>query len=350
MQSISLKEFASASISTFLGSIGFKYRNANNDKILSDGLLYLVNELADYFEEGTKLFPEIIIVNTLEFFDTIPGKIMYTLYDGVIEEFQFKQAIKMCAPLVADGWYLFIEVSEDRMRWGVITTELNETVIPLGLQIIHDTPNQFYQVIYIRNIGNKNVLLQSLGGIDNGCQFCLTLNDKFENIGKDIDIFCDKLIERCENKDEEFDTYIRKIINKALRVGHGNLFVIIDDIDHIPGILQNGVQIKENPIKLFEAYTQMKESNDVGIGIESNYRLHMLSDLAIKMMNHDGITLFTRKAEIIGYHYIVENNTQNQQNILGGARSKAFEALSDSQEIPVVFMKKQEGETKIRII
>ena len=110
MLSVSLKEFASGTIKTFLQTIGFVFQNAKKNTILQDGVLHLVNELADYYEEGTRLFPEIIILDSIEYFDTIPNKQIYTFYSGEPEFYQFCKSLKMCAPLATNGWSIYIYV------------------------------------------------------------------------------------------------------------------------------------------------------------------------------------------------------------------------------------------------
>jgi len=346
MLSVSLKEFASGTIKTFLQTIGFIFQGEEQNAILQNGILYLVNELADYYEEGTRLFPEIIVVDSIEYFETIPNKQIYFFYNGPLDTHQFCKSLKMCAPLATNGWVIFIYVTQNEMRWGVITSELSETSIPLGIQIIHDRAQDNCHIIYMRNTGQKNVQLLSIGG-NSGCQITMSLNDPIADGTKSIDILCDKIMESCANKTEEFDTYIRKIINLALRLGHGNLFIVLQDEQSIPEILKGGVDISEVPIDLYDAYLELKAIGDNNSLVEANYKLHMLSNLAIGMMNQDGITIFTQSAKVIGFHYIVENNVPEVQGVLGGARTKAYEALCRCPLIRTVFMRKQEGETKI---
>ena len=347
MRSVSLKEFASATINTFLSSIGFVLENEVSNTLLREGFLHFVNELSDYYEEGTQLFPEIIVLDSVDYFNTIPIKKIFKLYSGDINHHQFCKALKMCAPIATNGWLLYVCIHNQTMEWGVITTELSETSIPLGIQIIHDKPENDCHVVYIRNIGQKSVLLQSLGG-DAGCQITMSLNDPIQNGANNIDPFCNQLIEALGNDlGEEFDTYIRKIVNRALRLGHGNLFVIIEDGQRIPDILKGGISLENSPIDLYDAYLEIKNVEDTASVVQANYKLQMLSNLSIGMMNQDGITIFTKSAKIVGFHYIVENNTPQENALLGGARTKAYEALCNCEEIGTVFMRKQEGETKL---
>lgn len=346
MLSVSLKEFASGTIKTFLQTIGLVFEGEEQNAILQNGILYLVNELADYYEEGTQLFPEIIVLDSIEYFETIPNKQIFSFYNGSLETHQFCRCLKMCAPLAMNGWVIYLYVTPDAMQWGVITSELSETSIPLGIQILHDRAQENCHIVYMRNTGQKNVQLLSVGG-NSGCQITMSLNDPIEDGTKSIDIFCDKIMESCANKTEDFDTYIRKIINSSLRLGHGNLFIVLRDGQNIPEVLKGGIDISNAPIDLFDAYLELKAIGDNFSLVEANYKLRMLSHLAIGMMNQDGITIFTQSAKIIGFHYIVENNVPEVQGVLGGARTKAYEALCRCPQIRTVFMRKQEGETKI---
>jgi len=349
MQSVSLKEFASGTINTFLSSIGFVLSNEVANASLRDGMLYFVNELSDYYEEGTHLFPEIIVLDSIDYFNTIPIKKIFKLYSGNVEYQQFCKALKMCAPFAINGWVIYVCLNNDYLEWGVITSELSETSIPLGIQILHDTPHNNCHVVYLRNTGQKNVLVQSFGG-EAGCQISMSLNDPIHDSSRNIDDFCSKLVEALGTDiTEEFDTYIRKILNRALRVGHGNLFVIIEDGQNIPEILKGGIDIGDSPIDLYDAYMEIRGVEDMASIVQANYKLQMLSNLSIGMMNQDGITVFTRNAKIKGFHYIVENNTPQNNALLGGARTKAYEALCNCEEFVSVFMKKQEGETKLFI-
>lgn len=61
------------------------------------------------------------------------------------------------------------------------------------------------------------------------------------------------------------------------------------------------------------------------------------------MLNHDGICLFTNDGKLIGYHLIVDNKTMTENQIVGGARTKAFKKLVSEDAIFAVLMKTQEG-------
>lgn len=51
------------------------------------------------------------------------------------------------------------------------------------------------------------------------------------------------------------------------------------------------------------------------------------------MLNHDGICLFTNDGILVGYHLIVDNKTMKENQIVGGARTKAFKKLVSEDAI-----------------
>lgn len=64
------------------------------------------------------------------------------------------------------------------------------------------------------------------------------------------------------------------------------------------------------------------------------------------MLNFDGITLFSTTGTILGYHFIVDNKIDGENQIVGGSRSRAFEALTHINGISACFMKSQDGNVK----
>lgn len=64
------------------------------------------------------------------------------------------------------------------------------------------------------------------------------------------------------------------------------------------------------------------------------------------MLNFDGITIFNSNGCVIGYHFIVDNSTVADKTIVGGARTRAFEALTQTNGIIACLMKSQDGNIK----
>ena len=124
------------------------------------------------------------------------------------------------------------------------------------------------------------------------------------------------------------------------------MFGVIEDGESIPELLKEGVDLTSIPIDFPFTNNSIISETDPNSKVELNTELKMMSSLAVSMMNHDGITIFTNTGKIVGYHYIVDNKVIADDVIVGGARTKAFYAMVQSNQFKGVFMRKQEGDTK----
>ena len=57
----------------------------------------------------------------------------------------------------------------------------------------------------------------------------------------------------------------------------------------------------------------------------------LYASIVQSMLNHDGLTLFTTTGKLIGYHIFVKPDTNEQGEVVGGARSRAFEVMKASK-------------------
>lgn len=62
----SLRETVSAEIGTFLLNNGFALAENAKNPIFQEELVSIANSLSDYYEEGTHLYPEVLLTNNLE--------------------------------------------------------------------------------------------------------------------------------------------------------------------------------------------------------------------------------------------------------------------------------------------
>lgn len=75
---------------------------------ICEGLVTIVNQISDYHEEGTALKPDILLIKDEKFFQTLPYQHHKALNTEPIHEKSFSMAVKMCAPLVENGWKIYL--------------------------------------------------------------------------------------------------------------------------------------------------------------------------------------------------------------------------------------------------
>lgn len=81
------------------------------------------------------------------------------------------------------------------------------------------------------------------------------------------------------------------------------------------------------------------KSNDTSVNLISH------SKILISMLNHDGITILTNTAKVIGYHMFVPK-VEGTIEVNGGARSRAFQSMINSQIFSACLYKSQDGKSK----
>lgn len=334
----SLRENILLNIDSFL----LKEKFAVSNDIISKGILEIINSISDYYEEGVHLYPEIIITNDIDILEnTIPSR-QFVIKKTELSIDGFKDAIKLCAPLAIDGWIIFIEVSdENSMRFGLITSEISETSLSLYSQTVENQEAvKGVNIAYLRNLGKKTV---ELIGYKKNLIVSLTLDDYDSILNNEIRQLSQIISNSCgEDHKAKIATYFEKIISNAIKEGHGNLIGVIEDdeaiIEELKLNLKDGIYF-EKPIDIQQLIVNISQNKDE----ESSIVLRQYASILTSMLNHDGITILTNKAQILGYHLFVTNDSS--QSVVGGARTRAYNAMC-KLKLKACFYKSQDGNVK----
>lgn len=341
METISFRDSVKSQISAFLYDCNFDISRHIKENVANE-LVDVVNQLSDYYEEGTHLYPEIVLMRSFDEFKTSIPCFSHVFYTGNYNKGVLMRAIKMCAPLAQDGWHIFIEFNDENVRWGVVNGEESVTSVSVYRQVVDMEESPF---VYIRNVGAKTVELSS------GKHFfkvSLSLKLTKDILKDELSELCDVISSDCQTDKELFATFLSKQINSALQKGHGNLIVVQDlsKSKNIPEVLKEGVSI-QNYLDIYGLFVDYQKS---GNDLSAHTKLQKDLILVEAMLNHDGITVFSTDGKILGYHFIVDNNTKTSEQINGGARTKAFSKLCQCMDkgFVAVFMKTQEGNVKFK--
>lgn len=201
-------------------------------------------------------------------------------------------------------------------------------------------------IAYIRNIGQKTV---ELAGLKNRLIVSLTLDEPKEISQNEIQLLCENISLKCDEKLKvNITTFFEKIIDEALKSGHGNLIGIINDDEDIINELKekitgNGGIYLIYPLD-FETLIIDAETNKNN---ESSINLKTHASVLKAMLNHDGITIISNKGKVLGYHILIDNYLKEGDVVIGGARSKAFKSMENSGLFDFCFYKSQDGNLKI---
>ena len=286
-----------------------------------EGVADIVNKIADYHEEGIKLYPEVIILHDNYSMKPLQAR-TEIIYQGVIRENEFSKVMKLCAPLAVGNWNIFIVLPDDtHITYGLVSVERKETSLD------------------IRNVGSKNVELRTK---KESCVISLTLDSDMDFQDSNLQKLVETMLIDLEHE-EVLQNFIVKTIKEAVNAGHGNLIAVCksDNFEKCLTKMTGGAKLTppiDIPILLYE--DKVIHSSETSVAIKSNMAL------VRSVINHDGITFFSTRGELLGYHYIVDNSKVGEGNAVGGSRTKAFEALKTIEGIEGRFFKSQDGITK----
>lgn len=304
-----------------------------------NGIIDIIDQISDYYEEGCKLYPEVLIVKSRDMILSYPGR-HFRLYCGEIALHQFKQAMKLCAPVAVDNWNIYIILQDDNtIEYGLISTEEKETSLSLRTIALRQAEDDDH-LLYIRNVGGKNV---EIARKKDYILISLTLQDYISTQDVNISELAESIVSDVQDN-EDAKRFILKVILDALNEGHGNLIAVCkeQDLDAVLAYMTGGAKLCPfiNIPMLLEA-DKVDGTNKTSVEIKSNVSV-------IKhILNHDGITVFSTEGKVLAFHYIIDNSKAINTDIVGGARTKAYEAMKQIPELQTVFFKSQEGITKI---
>lgn len=304
-----------------------------------NGVIDIIDQISDYYEEGNKLYPEVLMMTSRDMMCSYPGRFI-CLYTGELKERHFKEALKLCAPLAIDNWNIYIILPDDNnIEFGIISTEVKETSLSVREFSLSQTDEDDH-LLYIRNVGGKNV---EVARRDDAILISLSLQEFVTTQDDNILKLVDAIIMDLQDK-EETRRFMHKIILDSLNEGHGNLIAVCKEQD-MEKVLQNmtGGAMLLPYIDIPELLRADRESgrSESAVAIKSNV------SIVKGMINHDGITIFSTNGKVMAFHCIIDNSKANDPNSVGGARTKAFDAMKTVPELNMVFFKSQEGKTKI---
>lgn len=309
---------------------------------LLDGVMWTIDALQSYTEEGRHLYPEVIVTTSISDLAKPLGYHRLLKIGSTSMQDAFATALKVCAPLAVGDWAIWIELSGTTVTYGVLSAAASELSPTLRNQLVGDLAVEesgAVPTLYVRATGGKTVELSSrqrqlsvpsgLVDIDTGIH--------------DLEHFIDNLTYRIPaGRRTIARSFLQKAIGEAARQTHGCMLAVISagdsTISEGKAKLLDGIYF-EPPIDLME----LLEDSDRMRSREASTRVRAYVDLLMGMVSQDGITLFSDDGRILGYRVFVP--IPDGLEVLGGARRRAFSALDNLKVCTCVFAMSHDGAT-----
>lgn len=291
-----------------------------------ESLVALSVDLADYREEGTQLYPRVIIcddlTNTLKL---LQGSHAIEIGFGPRGPATARECLKKCAPLASTGWLVWIERRPELFRFGVFRTSSSPTAVDLRSTLADMQPTTV-QALLLAQLAPGTVevvgagldgLLVHLSGERVEVLPSAAQQDQLSNWFME-DTHVGHMHDPCVS-------FARNLFGSLLRESHGALIAFVRSGEPIPDALAGDGTILGTPVDLAQLVVQHAEDETT-----VNYTELMSSaGLLGGMLNSDGITLLDTSGRILGYNCFVRTSADDLKpsELVGGARRRAFTAL-----------------------
>jgi len=339
----SLQQFVTDAVGRILYEESFPKRSD-----LANALVTLIDGVSKYFEEGKRLFPEIIATTTIDFFSQLPSPRIVTIMNSCeISEVEFKKGLKRCAPLAVDGWVIFFEIREADMRYGLVSVESSELSPSLYDHTVGvlKLAERTFPVLYIQNIGPEVVRLK---GVNSEIHVCLNLATHQDTTDEQLGKLISHMVVTSDPSIRQSTTnYLRRTFEYSLRLCHGCLIGIVEASPEALKKLRESIDdavYLENPIDIDELVRNFNDNRNV----EASINLKSYKNIVLGMINSDGITIITTDSKVIAYNAFIKNShTKSTDRAHGGARKRAYLTMISSACFICCYFQSQDGQAEI---
>ena len=296
-------------------------------------LIKFLSTICNYEEEGVKIKPNVLIFTNIdELLPSITDRYFLSIYTDDSNGKSFEKKMKSLIPFCKNGWYVYINVKETALEYGVCRSFSG----PIGLtinQVLLDNINSVESIpnlgiVCIEIISNYEISVAGLRKNKLIIDFRLTkvelleIDETYESLA--IDISSSTSLE--DNRKEDIKKGFKKIFKTAYKKIHGTICLIVESDYEFPNEhLSDGIWF-DTPIKLSDTLVELL-SGASDISLSEKY--YSLTGLFIEMLNTDGITIIDNSGYIRGYNVFINQSNIDTSGVVGGARKRAAYALKN---------------------
>lgn len=298
-------------------------------------LVELIVILARLKEEGASLAPKLYITNDIRLLLTmLPDSEVLNVGKTSANIEGLKLAVKKCAPLAMGGWQIYINDLGDDIEYGLFRGTGNPISVPIDDVIMAE--NGDLKIVNAYQVAEDCVEVRA----NNGSFHYVFLNHRKEESPPPLQ-YLEDLVQSISSDvngkyKEALVGYLKKLLFESLRKSHGCIIAVTNMTRPPKSLSEDGI-ILDPPIDFANL---VKDTASVSI---SPFSLDSRKYLVQGMLNSDGLLLFDNRARLLGYNIFIK--VSNKGEVIGGARKRAFLALSNQlgRGLKSVFMQSQDG-------
>lgn len=326
----------SAWIGNFLFNEGFP-----TNPTAQKGILILLDRITAYAEEGKKLYPEIVITTSLSLLlQTLPSHRVILIEQAIQHEDVFARLLKRCAPLAVDGWIIYVEIKEGLITYGLVSIESSEISASIYEHLVGELSLSDYtgQFAYLRPIGIEYLEMR---GSKRELVISLKFRERYRASENEAGLLIGHIINDVDSKHHGvLNAFYKRLLEETLRDSHGCIVAVIENtVRNIDALkLKCDAVFFKPPIDLVDPVLQSEETRTR----EASTILRSYASIVRRMINHDGISIFSTDGKLVAYNLFF-HDIGTDQNLTGGARTRAFKALIGSDFFECCLFRSQDG-------
>ena len=299
----------------------------------------MVSLFVDYQEEGASLFLDAFVTNDLsDLVAMIPDSAYLKLGEARCDEGGIRKAVKKSAPLVRGCWRMYIAPHVEGIEFGLFRDSAHPLNVPIDLMLQTEGVGDF-KFLRVTRLAQDSVRVSTNNGKEVVVHFT-NEQDGVADASGNLEALSKMICSGLETKPAQtVETYLSSMLSRALRESHGALVAVMKT-QKLPKYLGDCTALSP-PINLAAAVESAR------IHPEAIPGLNAIEHLVFGMLCCDGIVVFDTAANVLAYNAFIKLEASNA---VGGARKRAFEALSQKLGSGLVasYYQSQDGATDFR--
>lgn len=334
-KSVSFRSELQSNVSDIIRAIGLNCMHT------ASLIVALASDLAAYAEEGVPLAPTIFICNSVD--DMIrmlgPGEHVELSPEAVNTDLAAAKVLKAGAYLCSGVWNIYVERSIDgrTCKFGIFCGSTDPASAGPDEILVEGGDGEFPIVRVKQTAKNKVQIKTSVG---DSVEFRFNDDENAMSVGADADL--NSLVHHATQgitQDKQMAySFLRRTLATAIDMSHGTLIAIISSEKAMPADLCDGIQLNP-PIDLMDRF---KAHFDDGKTSDTVSRLQAAANLLTGLVGSDGITVLDDCGRIRAYRTFVKSGSAENASE-GGARTRAFKALSVLDGVKGAYFRSQDG-------
>lgn len=304
----------------------------------------LVSQLANYQEEGRPIAPKVFICNSADqLVQRLGGGELVRIGSGEIDDNTARRALKECAPLAEDGWFIFVERRDEKAMYGVLSAGVDFTSVdPIEIALSDD---HGFPVVLIQQISKRCVEIRDNRGRSRWAHF--TGQEQLPERSEDhVSTLATVISRPCEVEfRDSLETLMRRGLRHVIGRAHGALIVITPAGKAFPELLKDAVVLAP-PLDLGERLKRHILQKQTAETLSS---LQAGINLLAGMVTSDGIVVIEEGGKVLGYRGFIQAAAVQGEHQVGGARTRAFSAMEAAvgTHFKAAFFCSQDGNTRM---